>query len=73
MRNEKWKMIPFPFPHFTLNSLRPEDLAILRALYRPTTRGVRHRKVADDPLMRRCSRGTIQVKVQKARLFRKVC
>ena len=26
----------------------PEDPAIPRALYRPTTRGVRHRKVADD-------------------------
>jgi len=54
------------------NSMRPEDLAIPRALYRPTTRGVRHRKVADDFVMRlTVLKGTNQVKVQKPLLFRK--
>jgi hypothetical protein len=52
--------------------MRPEGLAIFRALYRPTTRGVRHRKVADDFVMRlTVLRGTNQVKVQKPSLFRK--
>jgi len=52
--------------------MRPEDLAIPRALYRPTTRGVRHREVADDFVMRlTVLKSTNPVKVQKPLLFRK--
>jgi hypothetical protein len=55
--------------------MRPEDLTILRALYRPTTRGVRHRKVADDSLMRLAvlEKAPIKLKCKRQGYSGKIC